>query len=198
MAPIYNQSFSPISTISHGEYGSSDEFEVYNRAESDCDETMGQDCNVTYNIDQILDYVSYYIDTPSNSIGIKHIDECIRRCRNVGFRRSSILNYLIQSGYIISSNYTTHEDSIEDSLSYIQSMLQNKRSIPKYNEELVIVISAVAKLFILEIMTIINKQLKLEDIKKNNDNNNNNSELIIVPAHIQNAFSVHKFKIPKL
>ncbi|KAL7065856.1 hypothetical protein ACR3K2_37070 [Cryptosporidium serpentis] len=196
MAPIYSQSSSPISTISHGEYGSSDEFEIYNRVESDCDEIMEQDYDVTYNIDQILDYVSYYIDTPSNSIGIKYIDECIRRCRNVGFRRSSILSYLIQSGYIISSNYTNNEDSIEDSLSYIQSMLQNKRSIPKYNEELIIVISAVAKLFILEIMTIINKQLKIENIKKNN--NDNNSELIIVPAHIQNAFSIHKFKIPKL
>ncbi|KAF7459149.1 hypothetical protein HWI79_268 [Cryptosporidium felis] len=140
-------------------------------------------------VDLILDYVSYRVGEGSDVTGIEKVDGTIQNCRNSGFRKSAILGYLVDSGYLDLGDGNEGGESVEDSLSYIQSMLQHKSNyIPDHVEELVLVVSSATKLFILELMASINKML----------NRGKSDKKVITVQHIYDAFLSQRKLIPEI
>lgn len=140
-------------------------------------------------IDLVLDYVSYKVGEGSNVTGIEKVDSTIQNCRNSGFKKSTILNYLVSSGYLDLNEGTENGESVEDSLSYIQSMLHQKsKYVPENLEEISLAVSSATKLFILELMANINKQLNESDLDKK----------VITTKHIYDAYISQKKLIPDL
>lgn len=150
-----------------------------------------EDCGILSNemADLVLDYVSYKVGEVSNVTGVEKVDNIIQNCRNSGFKKSAILSYLVSSGYLDLNEETEHGDSVEDSLSYIQSVLNQKtKCIPEHAEEMTLAISAATKLFVLELMTTVNKQL----------NNDHPNKRLITTKQIYDAFISQKKSIPEL
>lgn len=140
-------------------------------------------------IDLVLDYVSYKIGESSNVTGIEKIDLTIQNCRNSGFKRTGILSYLVNSGYIDLNENSENNETIEDSLSYIQSMLQHKTKYVSNNfEEISLVVSSVSKLFVLELMANVNRQMLKDQSNKK----------VITIQNIYDAFISQKSLIPDL
>ncbi|KAJ1609050.1 hypothetical protein OIY81_242 [Cryptosporidium canis] len=151
----------------------------------------GEDGGVLSNemVDLVLDYVSYKMGEASNVTGVERVDTTIQNCRNSGFKKSAILDYLVNSGYLDLGEGGDGGDSIEDSLGYIQSMLHQKNKyIPEGVEELILGISSAAKLFVLELMAKVNKQL----------NNSQSGKKVITTKQIYDAFISQKKLIPEL
>ena len=99
---------------------------------------------------------------------------------------SEILDYLVSSGHVNLDNET---DNNEDSLSYIQSVLQQKsRYISENIEEIALVVSSVSKLFVLELMAKVNKQMNKDKTRSN----------VINANDIYNALTSQKDLIPNL
>ncbi|KAH8585015.1 uncharacterized protein ELE39_000966 [Cryptosporidium sp. chipmunk genotype I] len=140
-------------------------------------------------VDLVLDYVSYRAGEASNVTGIERVDSTIQNCRNSGFKKSTILNYLVNSGYLNLSEGAENGEVAEDSLSYIQSMLHQKsKYIPENVEEITLAVSSATKLFILELMAKINKQL----------NNSGSKREVITTKHIYDAYTSQEKLIPDL
>ncbi|OII70796.1 uncharacterized protein cubi_00941 [Cryptosporidium ubiquitum] len=140
-------------------------------------------------VDLVLDYVSYKVGEGSNATGIEKVDSTIQNCRNSGFKKSTILNYLVNSGYLDLNEGGENGESVEDSLSYIQSMLHQKsKYIPENVEEITLAVSSATKLFILELMGKINKQL----------NESSSNKKLITTKHIYDAYISQKKLIPDL
>ncbi|KAH8738631.1 hypothetical protein FG386_000626 [Cryptosporidium ryanae] len=141
-------------------------------------------------IDLILEYVSVKASESSEVTGNEVIDSTIQNCRSSGFDLSEVLDYLIGSGHV---SFENESESNEDSLSYIQSVLKQKnRYIPSNIEEIALVVSSVSKLFVLELMAKVNKQM-------NRDKRNNGSNTNVINVHsIYNAFSSQKDLIPSV
>ncbi|KAK6590105.1 hypothetical protein RS030_182709 [Cryptosporidium xiaoi] len=141
-------------------------------------------------IDLILEYVSVKASDSSEVTGDEVIDSTIQNCRSSGFDRSEILDYLISSGYV---SFENENDTSEDSLSYIQSILQQKnRYIPSNIEEIALVVSSASKLFVLELMAKVNKQMN-----KDKSNGNKNANVINIQT-IYNAFANQRDLIPNI
>lgn len=137
-------------------------------------------------IDLILDYVSVKASESSDVTGNAIIDSTIQNCRSSGFNVSEILDYLVSSGHVNLDNET---DNNEDSLSYIQSVLQQKsRYISENIEEIALVVSSVSKLFVLELMAKVNKQMNKDKTRSN----------VINANDIYNALTSQKDLIPNL
>lgn len=140
-------------------------------------------------VDLVLDYVSYKAGEVSNVTGVEKVDTTIQNCRNSGFKKSAVLSYLVSSGYLDLNEETEHGDSIEDSLSYIQSVLNQKtKCIPEHIEEITLALSAATKLFVLELMATVNKQL----------NEDQSNKKLITTKQIYDAFISQKKLIPDL
>ncbi|KAL3128945.1 hypothetical protein CHM_3g1320 [Cryptosporidium hominis] len=140
-------------------------------------------------VDLVLDYISYKAGEGSNVTGIEKVDSTIQNCRNSGFKKSIILSYLVSSGYLDLNEGVENGEPIEDSLSYIQSMLHQKsKYIPENIEEITLAVSSATKLFILELMAKINKQL----------NDSGSNKRVITTKHVYDAYISQEKLIPDL